>query len=64
MEVKTTFNKFNELRDKAKKYSCDDFICKFAGTKYCVKESCNNCSLHGCRGCIHFEECAEEGVLN
>lgn len=47
------FNKIDELREEAmeaEKYSCDDSLCKFAGTEYCIKESCGICKLHGCRG--------------
>lgn len=49
---------------EAERYSCDDSLCKFAGTEYCIKESCGICKLHGCRGCKHFEECIKEGLLN
>lgn len=61
------FNIVDKLNDEAtnsEKYYCNDFICKFAGTGYCIKDSCNNCRLHDCRGCNHFEECIEEGLLN
>lgn len=43
---------------------CNEQLCIFAGTEYCVKQSCWTCELHGCRGCRHLKECASEGVLN
>lgn len=52
------FNIVDKLNDEAtnsEKYYCNDFICKFAGTGYCIKDSCNNCRLHGCRGCNHLK---------
>ena len=61
------FNKIDELREEAmeaERYSCDDSLCKFAGTEYCIKKSCGICKLHGCRGCEHLEECIKEGLLN
>lgn len=59
------FNRIDELlRQEAERYSCDDSLCKFAGTEYCINESCGTCKLHGCRGCKHFEECIKEGLLN
>lgn len=52
------------MEEQVNEQICDDFSCLFAGTEYCVKESCDTCELNGCRGCRHLKECASEGTLN
>lgn len=39
---------------------CDDFLCKFAGTEYCIMENCKQCKLNNCRGCNYLNECMDE----
>ena len=50
--------------EQGKELICDDFSCLFAGTEYCVNESCGTCELNWCRGCRHLKECASEGMIN
>lgn len=40
----------------------DDFSCKLVMTILC-SEDCCSCSLHNCRGCLHLQECIEEGLI-
>ena len=58
-EQKRMANDYNSIAGKVREQ-----LCIFAGTEYCVKESCFTCELHGCRGCAHLKECASEGMLN
>lgn len=53
-------NEDSESIDKFIKNGCDQFLCKFVGSKYCVASSCKRCKLSNCRGCKHLKECIEE----
>ena len=53
-----------ESFDKLIKNGCDQFLCKFVCSKYCVASSCKRCKLCNCRGCKHLKECIEELMEN
>lgn len=63
-------NDYNGIAGKVReelaldKLRCNEQLCIFAGTEYCVKESCDTCELLGCRCCAHIKECVSEGMLN
>lgn len=57
-------NEDSESFDKFIENGCDQFLCKFVGSKHCIASSCKRCKLSNCRGCKHLKECIEELMEN